>query len=89
MKWMEFGCETSLLAEMPETRQHFFLFSRFFIFTRGYPRCRMICEGGREAHLLAERVKACQYFFKDFPAIPLTADDPRGYAATEVLPRIT
>jgi hypothetical protein len=35
MKWMEFECATPLLAEMPETRQHFFLFfSRFFIFTR-------------------------------------------------------
>jgi hypothetical protein len=59
-------CETSLLAEMPETRQHFFLFfSRFFIFTRG-----------GEAHLLAEDAKGCQYFFKDFLEIPLTADDP-------------
>jgi hypothetical protein len=29
MKWMEFECETPLPAEMPETRQHFFLFSRF------------------------------------------------------------
>jgi hypothetical protein len=32
MKWMEFGCETSLLAEMPETRQHFFLFFPDFLF---------------------------------------------------------
>ena len=24
MMWMEFGCEASLVAEMPETRQHFF-----------------------------------------------------------------
>lgn len=22
--WMEFGCETSLVPETPETRQHFF-----------------------------------------------------------------
>jgi hypothetical protein len=26
---VEFECETSLLAEMPETRQHFFLFPDF------------------------------------------------------------
>src|SRR5690348_7063098 len=31
---VEFECETSLLAEVPETRQHFFLFARFFYFTR-------------------------------------------------------
>jgi hypothetical protein len=32
---VEFGCETPLLAEMPETRQDFFLFfPDFFIFTR-------------------------------------------------------
>jgi len=30
LKWMEFGCETSLLAEVPETRQHFFLFFPIF-----------------------------------------------------------
>jgi hypothetical protein len=29
---MEFGCETSLLAEMPAARQHFFLFSPIFYF---------------------------------------------------------
>jgi hypothetical protein len=29
MKWMEFECETPLLAGMPETRQHFFLFPDF------------------------------------------------------------
>jgi hypothetical protein len=27
MMWMDFECETSLVAEMPETRQHFFVFS--------------------------------------------------------------
>jgi hypothetical protein len=32
MKWMEFECETPLLAEMPETRQHFFLFLPDFLF---------------------------------------------------------
>ncbi len=32
MKWMEFGCETSLLAEMPQTRQRFFLFFPAFLF---------------------------------------------------------
>jgi hypothetical protein len=31
MQWMEFGCETMLLAEMPETRQHFFLFLPDFL----------------------------------------------------------
>jgi hypothetical protein len=31
-KWMEFECETPLLAEMPETRQHFFLFFPYFLF---------------------------------------------------------
>jgi hypothetical protein len=32
LKWMEFECGTPLLAEMPETRQHFFLFlPDFFI----------------------------------------------------------
>jgi hypothetical protein len=31
-KWMEFECETPLLAEMPETRQHFFLFFPDFLF---------------------------------------------------------
>jgi hypothetical protein len=48
MKWMEFECETPLLAEMPETRQHFFLFfPDFLFFTRGYPRLPHYCEGGR------------------------------------------
>jgi hypothetical protein len=32
MKWMDFGCETPLLAETPETRQHFFLFFPDFLF---------------------------------------------------------
>jgi hypothetical protein len=37
MKWMEFGCETLLLAEMPEMRQHFFLFfPDLLFFTRGF-----------------------------------------------------
>jgi len=27
MMWMDFECETSLLAKMPKTRQHFFVFS--------------------------------------------------------------
>jgi len=26
LKWMEFECETPFLAELAETRQHFFLF---------------------------------------------------------------
>jgi hypothetical protein len=29
---MEFGCETWLLAEMPDARQHFFLFFPYFLF---------------------------------------------------------
>jgi len=32
MKWIEFGCDTLLLAETPETRQHFFLFFPDFLF---------------------------------------------------------
>jgi hypothetical protein len=32
LKWMEFGCETPLLAETPEARQHFFLFFPDFLF---------------------------------------------------------
>jgi len=32
MKWMDFGRETPFLAEMPETRQHFFVFSPVFYF---------------------------------------------------------
>jgi hypothetical protein len=32
LKWMGFECETPLLAETPETRQHFFLFSPDFYF---------------------------------------------------------
>src|SRR5213080_2006029 len=34
LKWMGFKCEALLLAEVPETRQHFFLFllSDFFAF---------------------------------------------------------
>jgi hypothetical protein len=59
-------CETSLLAETPETRQHFFLFFPDFLFLPVITSCRVTCEGRREVHLLAERVKACQYFFKDF-----------------------
>ena len=27
MMWMDFECETSLVAKMPETSQHFFVFS--------------------------------------------------------------
>jgi hypothetical protein len=32
MKWMKLECETPLLAETPETRQHFFLFFPDFLF---------------------------------------------------------
>jgi len=34
MKWMEFECETSLLTEMPEARQHFFYFFHDFSIPR-------------------------------------------------------
>jgi hypothetical protein len=50
----------------PETRQHFFLFSRFFYF---YPWLSPLSHDLRrraKAHHLAERVEVCQYFFKDF-----------------------
>src|SRR5256885_6116708 len=52
LKWMGFECETLLLAEMPETRQHFFLFllSDFFAF-------------GSEALSLVQGAGACQHFF--------------------------
>jgi hypothetical protein len=32
MKWIQVECETLLLAETPETRQHFFLFFPYFLF---------------------------------------------------------
>jgi hypothetical protein len=32
MKWMELGCETSLLAETPETCQYFLIFFPIFLF---------------------------------------------------------
>jgi hypothetical protein len=35
MMWTEFECETPLLAETPETRQHFFLFFPDFLFLPG------------------------------------------------------
>ena len=59
MKWMEFGsalakglrrtsCETPLLAEMPETRQHFFLFFPDFLFLPVVKFAgRTRCQGGR------------------------------------------
>ena len=52
LKWMGFECEALLLAEMPETRQHFFLFllSDFFAF-------------GSEALSLVQGAGACQHFF--------------------------
>jgi hypothetical protein len=63
MKWMEFGCETSLLAEMPETRQHFFLFFPIFYFYPWFISPAALHAKPLEAHVLAEHVKACQYFF--------------------------
>jgi hypothetical protein len=55
LKWMGFECEASLLAEVPETRQHFFLFllSDFFAF-------------GSEALSLVQAAGACQHFFLRF-----------------------
>jgi hypothetical protein len=63
---MEFKCEASLLAKMPETRQHFLYFSQFFIFTRGLFALPHYLRTRAKAHLLAERAKACQYFFPNF-----------------------
>jgi hypothetical protein len=61
------GYETPLLAEMPETRQYFFLFSPdVLFFTRSLARLPYYLWTRAKAHLLAERAKVCQYFFKIF-----------------------
>jgi hypothetical protein len=65
MKWMEFECETPLLAEAPETRQHFFLFPDF-LFLPVVNRLQHYVPTRAKAHLLAEPINVCQYFFKDF-----------------------
>jgi hypothetical protein len=51
MKWMDFGCETPLVAKRHKRVNTFFSFPRFLpvLF--------------KEAHLLAESAKRCQYFF--------------------------
>jgi hypothetical protein len=48
---MKFGSETWLLAEMPEARQHFFLFfPDFLFFTRLLsPGCRASAKAGEGA----------------------------------------
>jgi len=63
MKWMEFGCGTPLLAEVAETRQHFFLFFPDFLFLPELVRLPHYLPRPAKAHLLAERVEVCQYFF--------------------------
>jgi hypothetical protein len=63
---MEFECETPLLAEAPETRQHFFLFFPIFLFYPWLIRLPPYLQRPVKADLLAEPPKACQYFFKDF-----------------------
>jgi hypothetical protein len=63
------GYEPPLLAEMPETRQYFFLFSPdILFFTRSLARLPYYLWMRAKAHLLAERAKVCQYFFLDFLA---------------------
>jgi hypothetical protein len=52
---MEFGCETSLLAETPETRQHFFLFFPDFLFLPVV-----------EPLVVLDAQKRVNTFFKDF-----------------------
>jgi hypothetical protein len=51
MKWMEtLKCEAPLVAEMPETRQHFFLFFPDVLFlTRGYSPCSLSTKAGEGA----------------------------------------
>jgi hypothetical protein len=63
MQWMEFGCETMLLAEMPEARQHFFLFFPIFYLLPCVPPLAALPAMAGEPHFLAEWAKACQYFF--------------------------
>jgi hypothetical protein len=57
---VEFGCETPLLAEMPETRQHFFLFFPDALFLPVV-----------EPLVLSDAQKCVNTFFKIFLKIPL------------------
>jgi hypothetical protein len=41
--------EASLVAEMPETRQHFFIFPDCLDFTRGYPPAALAGKAGEGA----------------------------------------
>jgi hypothetical protein len=65
MKWMEFECETPLLAEAPETRQHFFLFPDF-LFLPVVNSPAALRANASEGAPFSQRAKVCQYFFKDF-----------------------
>ena len=59
MMWMEFECEASFVAEMLETRQHFFYFLPIFYFTLLF---------WEEAPFLRESTNGCQCFLKFFMA---------------------